>query len=91
MNFDHTDQPDMFPAIFENYADLGGAIPRSKFSDILQKFFDYTFDAYIYGDGSRQNSIYSFRLFLDTVPEVKNSLAESNRIFFAVDNYGAYT
>ena len=91
MNFDHTNQPDMFPAIFENYNDLGGVIPRSKFSDILQTFFDYTFDAYIYGDGSRQNSIHSFRQFLDTVPEVKNSLAESNRIFFAVDNYGAYT
>ena len=91
MNFDHTNQPEMFPAIFENYADLGGAIPRSKFSDILQKFYDYTFDAYIHGDGSRENSMHSFRQFLDTVPEVTNPVIESNRIFRAVDSFGAYT
>ena len=91
MKFDHTDDPKMFPEVYENYTYLGGAIPRSKFSDILQKFYDYTFDAYIHGDGSRENSMYSFQQFLDTVPEVTNPVIESNRIFRAVDSFGAYT
>jgi len=89
MKFDHTDDPKMFPEVYENYTYLGGGIPRTMFSDILQTFFDLTLEAYVHGIGSRENSMYSFRQHLKGL--VNDPVVESNRIFRAVDSFGAYT
>ena len=84
--------------IFTIYNRSGGKLPKKHFPDVLQKFFDFTFDAYISGTGSRSEALENFEIWL--VSEHGHNFggscvigrdAEVHSIFRAVDNWSAYT
>ena len=70
-----------------------GHLPKTKFRKIIQKFFDFTIDAYITGMGplSRGEAMCAFEQYLKRYYKIGKPCSESTKIFNAVDLWHPYT
>jgi hypothetical protein len=83
-----------FDQVLQNYwCHPDATLTRQQFRRILPKFYDFTFDAYISGIGCRTEAMCKFIDYLCRYypKAVGNPSDEASRIFYAVDDFAAYT
>lgn len=83
-----------FDQVLQNYWSYQGpALTRRQFRRVLPKFYDFTFDAYIGGEGCRTEAMSNFIDYLGRYypKAIDNPSIEASRIFYAVDAFASYS